>query len=508
MLQVRGDFDQVLIQPTQEQLTKALGQAVKSANTRSRSAKVSLTPAECGRLWKTVTSEAEGFRQWTGDEPAGPRTRDQRSVLAVAWWTDWLGRRHVRVKGSRHDFSYGREGLRNIFCPFEGKRPPVWMIYPHHIYLAGEGEGKQVLAACPCGVAGTLDAIGWVGNRCAACHDRREEGEASEATAGRPLWAPLEVHYHSLGSVAFSPDSRKVAAGTMTGRHDLVWDLPTGVVRRWEPDVFSLGQQSLAFLPDNRTLAVTHAPEVTFLDAESGKKRNGFEVGQGLDHVAVSPDGALVVVLAHNDAGVWDVQTRNQYLAVRPDPPPVCAAFSPDGNFLVLGCVGGTIRWWGLASKEEAATWQAPQGEGRHGIETLAFTPDGRFLASLQDAEDDNLLIWDLRKGKVVTTLTAHREGYHPRPGLHLIDVSPDGGTLVASELGATLRFWEVPGGRLQTVLWSSSPRDEFLALAFSPDGRWLATGGDRGLVKLWPWRALLDAAATKPDSTQRRPKR
>jgi WD40 repeat protein len=498
MVQLRGDFDQVLIQPTQDQFTKALGQAGKSANTRSRSAKVTLSPAECGKLWKKVAANAEGFQQWTGEEPAGSRTRDHRSVVAVAWWTDWLGRRHLRIKGSRHSFTYGRAGLRNIFCPFKDERPPVWMIYPNFIYLAGEGEDQRVLAACPCGVAGKLDAIGWTGDRCAACHDRREEGEASESVAARPTREPLEVTYHTLGSVVFSPDSSKVAACTLTGTDGLVWDLPTGTVHRWKSDRFSVSDQSVVFLGDNRTVAITEAPKVVFFDAETGKKQPGFDAEQYLQRLAISPDGSLLVTIAHRNMSVWEVQTRQRCLTASPvEPVAICATFTPDSKRLAVGSVD-VIRWWDLASRLELPTWPMPKQEGRHSVHSLAFTPDGRFLASLQSSKNDNLRIWDVRKGKIVATLTANRKGFHPREGLRLIDISPDGETLVASELDATLRFWDVPSGRLRAVLQSSPADDEFLALAFSPDGRWLATGNERGLVKLWPWRALLEAVADK----------
>src|SRR5438067_1238834 len=129
------------------------------------------------------------------------------------------------------------------------------MIYPDFVYLGQRGRKWHVLAACPCGVAGKPEAIGWVGDRCAACHDRREEGLGDPAAAARRLATPVTFSVYDVGSVAFSDDGRKLAAATISPQVLAVWGLATGQLRQLKRGLSGAHDVSLCFLPGGHTLA-------------------------------------------------------------------------------------------------------------------------------------------------------------------------------------------------------------------------------------------------------------
>ncbi len=492
---LKEGLDEILVGPTKQQLTEVLARAVQAANARCRTARVELGAAERDQLCAAVATRPEGFRQWVGGPP-GPKDRDHRSVLAVAWWDDPLGRRHVRARGARWSFSYDQDALTNVFCPFAEERPPLWMVYPDLIYMARRGRSWHTLAACPCGVAGRPEDIGWFGDRCAACHDRREEGLAGPADAARHLAGPVRLSANPVGAVAFSPDGRKLAAATLNPEVLAVRDLASGQVRRLERDAGVTNHVSLRFLPGGHTLAYPDRANVGLLDTDTWQRRTAVAASQSVTGLAVSPDGQSLLTL-HSREGLvlWDLRGGQQRWAAlgREGPVPVGAELSPDGRWAAVGCARNLIRRWDTASGRELEGWGP---DDYHTVESLAFSPDGRLLASLLASTSKNLLIRETATGAVRATLTLQRGQYYPASGLSLLAVAPGGRTLVGSELRNVLRFWDLESGAELGAL-SSAPHHEILCLAFSPDGRWLAAGCEAGEVKLWPWRALLDALSS-----------
>jgi hypothetical protein len=489
-------FDTILVAPSPRALTETLARATKAANHRCRSALVRLRPKEGEKFCRTVAAAPEGFRQWLG-AAEGPRREDHRSAVAVAWWTDPLGRRHIRVKGARWSFTYGREGESSILCPYEQPRPPLWMIYPEFIYLADAGAGERVLAACPCGAAGTPEEIGWMGECCGPCHDRREEGQATPEPIR--LLTPPGRSWSSLGNpISFSADGKRLARLTNDGVV-LVHDLDGGQTwqwNRWEPRWMCLRSGDVAFMPDGRTLVLPGGESVFLLDSHTSEGRAGPPAGPYLYRLTVSSDGTLVAAsTTSGEFTVFDLRTNEQLFALSSQdggPKVGCAAFSPDGRHLAIGCSDGTTRLWDVAGRREVARWGGAPARAR-GIVELAVSPDGRWLATLADELENNLLLRDFRTGTIRATWTLDRQGYHPDYWLRLIAFSPDSRTLAASERDGVLKFYDVAGG--PTVSLASGPKPEVMALAFHPNGRWLATTGEGDWIKLWPWEELLAAA-------------
>src|SRR5262245_5572817 len=150
-------------------------------------------------------------------------------------------------------------------------------------------------------------------------------------------------------------------------------------------------------------------------------------------------------------------------------------AFSPDGRTLASSSGrDDVIRLWETASGKERAT--LPDAV------SIAFRPDGRMLAS--GKADGTVKISDLVSGKTIATLEGHRSL------VRSVAFSPDGKTLASSDWGSAIRLWDVAkaikGEQTEATHRLAGHRASVNSLAFSPDGGTLASAISDKTVKLW----------------------
>jgi len=309
---------------------------------------------------------------------------------------------------------------------------------------------------------------------------RPAPGRASHAAPGYKGVQPLRKHEETVWTVAWSPDSTMLAAGSKS--HTIcLHDAATGKAE--EPLTgHGGGVHALAWSPDGKTLASASADKTVRLwDRATARAIGRLAQEHEVDGLAWSPDGTTLAL------GSYGRPLRLWQPATGKDPRLLAGiggssvAWSPDGK--VLGSKrNSSICLWDAATGQEIG----PREGHESTVKSACWSPDGKMLASA--SWDNTVRLWDARTGHTIRVLE-RRDSYAVT-----LAFSADGRTLVgASDQTYTQPFsnrviieiWDVATGKASQRIISGH-KGEVCAQAWSPDGRTLASGSTDKTIRLW----------------------
>jgi WD40 repeat protein len=257
------------------------------------------------------------------------------------------------------------------------------------------------------------------------------------------------------------------------------WSLLTG-----EPDfqIVSAAAEALVVVasPDGALIATggpVGDPAVRLWDVDGGAMQElGFHDGYLLS-LAFSPSGALLASGSNDDqVHVWAVDDGHLVSTFRGDVPGRSQAFTslywPDDHTLIAGA-SDAVYTWDLDTGQMVR--RVPSPDGAPFLVRTAFAAGGQRLAAV--AQDDHLYAWE----------GAWTAWPAPEPGLMLgsVAVSPDEGLVAAETYDGALYIWDAARGTLLATRQPLGPTGG-AALHFSPDGRYLVSGGRGAPIRVW----------------------
>jgi WD40 repeat protein len=313
------------------------------------------------------------------------------------------------------------------------------------------------------------------------------------------------------GNIDFDDDSAAIHRWAMSNGH-LVGSTALGGIawNGYQPELVFSSDGSFAVsgtaekpAPDGDKPKKPRQPSINVWNLTTGKSMQTLPGRPDAATVAVSADGKLIFSTdqrARSDddpansklsVTLWNRADARTLWTTTIDGEASCAAFSPNGKRIAV-CGSDGVR---ILDAANGKLLHFLDEISKYGISSVAFAPDSRTLIEGNGDWEDNASIWDVETGKRLHTLHGHAKV------VLAVAYSPDGKHVITGGQDGTARIWNVATGAQERVLRldSASP---FESVTYSADGAQIMTGHMDGSVAIWnsATGALVVTLVASPD--------
>jgi len=295
-----------------------------------------------------------------------------------------------------------------------------------------------------------------------------------DVTSGSQM---MQIPLDAEGSgLAFNADNTRIAVGDQKG-HLSLWDT-SYLLARLNSTEFPEYVHEALFSPDAEWLfantderLVWQFPASEVLELTSTEQGNPIINASQLTYdLAVSPDSKWVVTGERENrrAILYNLESE-QTTFLNHGARVLGVAFSPDNSFVATSGENAIVSIWDVSSGEREFDLENPSS-----VLSVAYQPGGTHLAA---GMHDRIMIWDTEIQEQVMALLQAGD-------INAIAYSRDGRLLATASSEGTIRIWDATENYSEQSLLRMN--GQALAVTFSPDSRWLAAGGTSTFAYLW----------------------
>jgi WD40 repeat protein len=272
-------------------------------------------------------------------------------------------------------------------------------------------------------------------------------------------------------------------------------DLPQIILPQ---NLFNVPQ--VVFSTDGSQLIFAGAP-ITIVDSVTGQTVR--TLGSGTEYaekIALSANGTRLASIqtlgGSTSVRIWDMTTGQKLQEWKPGSQAgiESLAFSPDGVWLAVG-VSDAVNILDVITGETVSTLSNPDGTmGYWGVNKAVFSPDGARLA-VGTVGNPHLAVWDTSTWELVTLLGV--DSYQP---VSDIAFGPDGTILASAGYDGVMHLWDAQTGQSLMTQNVGFGYEGASTVAFNKDGTVLATAGEA--LALWSVTEDVPPQSTAPPDT------